>query len=345
VVLKDIIGQQRALDILRGCIARNRVPHALCFAGDEGIGKRLTAVNFAKALNCRKEESDDLFAINEEPSASLELNEIDNCGVCASCRKIDKGNHPDVIMIAPEGDGGQITVSVIRELQSSLSYKPFEGKWKIAIIDNADRLNQSAANAFLQTLEEPSPESILILISSRPDMLIPTIRSRCQRINFSPLPMDTMSALIEEKAGEFDKEQSLLLSRLSGGRLGYALNGDLIAQRDRSFDVLIKLLQTQDEDLWDSRDEMEAWFDWCQMWLRDLAVFKATGRTDFLINSDKENEIKSIISGTALKDILKLAREIYNIRGKLNFNLNKQLTLNYTSLLLKKSLRKSRAYN
>jgi len=344
-VLKDIIGQQRALDILRGCIARNRVPHALCFAGDEGIGKRLTAVNFAKALNCRKEDGDDLFAINEEPSALLELNEIDNCGVCASCRKIDKGNHPDVIMIAPEGDGGQITVSVIRELQSSLSYKPFEGKWKIAIIDNADRLNQSAANAFLQTLEEPSPESILILISSRPDMLIPTIRSRCQRINFSPLPLDTMSALIEEKAGEFDKEQSLLLSRLSGGKLGYALNGDLIAQRDRSFDVLIKLLQTQDEDLWDSREEMEAWFDWCQMWLRDLAVFKATGRTDFLINRDKENEIKSIISGTALKDILKLAREISNIRGKLNFNLNKQLTLNYTSLLLKKSLRKSRAYN
>ena len=345
MALKDIIGQQRALDILRGCIARDRVPHALCFAGDEGIGKRLTAVNFAKALNCSKEGSDDLFAINEEPSASLELNEIDNCGICASCRKIDKGNHPDVIMIAPEGDGGQITVSVIRDLENSLSYKPYEGKWKIAIIDNADRLNQSAANAFLQTLEEPSPESILILISSRPDMLIPTIRSRCQRINFSPLPLDTMSALIEEKAGEFDKEQSLLLSRLSGGRLGYALNGDLIPQRDRSFDVLIKLLQTQDEDLWDSRDEMEAWFDWCQMWLRDLAVFKATGQTDFLINSDKENEIKSIISGTALKDILKLAREIYNIREKLNFNLNKQLTLNYTSLLLKKSLRKSKAYN
>lgn len=343
MALKDIIGQQRALDILRGCIARDRIPHALLFAGDEGIGKRLTAVNFAKALNCLKEQGDDLFAINEEPSVSSNLDDIDNCGVCASCRKIDKGNHPDVIMIAPEGEGGQITVSVIRELEQSLSYKPFEGKWKIAIIDNADMLNKSAANAFLQTLEEPSPESMLILISSRPDMLLPTIRSRCQRINFTPLPIETMSALIEEKAGENNKEQSLLLSRLSGGRLGFALNGELIAQRDHSFDVLIKLLQTLDEDLWDSRDDMESWFEWCQMWIRDLAVFKATGRADFLINSDKENEIKSIISGTDLKDILKLAREIYNIKGKLIFNLNKQLTLNYTGLLLKKSLRKSRA--
>ena len=345
MALKDIIGQQKALDILRGCISRNRIPHALLFAGDEGIGKRLTAVNFAKALNCLKEQGDDLFSIHEETSELSGLDEIDNCGECASCRKIDKGNHPDMIVIAPEGEGGQITVSVIRELEGALSYKPYEGKWKIAIIDNADRLNQSAANAFLQTLEEPSPESILILISSRPDMLIPTIRSRCQRINFSPLPVDKMRALIEEKAGDFDEGQSLLLSRLSGGRLGYALDGDLIAQRDRSFDVLIKLLKTQDEDLWDSRGEMEEWFDWCQMWLRDLAVFKATGQTEFLINSDKENEIKSIISGTALKDILKLAREIYNIRGKLNFNLNKQLTLNYTSLLLKKSLRKSKVYN
>ncbi len=345
MALKEIIGQQRAIDILKGCIARNRVPHALLFAGDDGIGKRLTAVNFAKALNCRKEEGDGLFAKYEDPTGIAGDVEIDNCGVCGSCRKIDRGNHPDVVMIAPEGDGGQITVSVIRELQGSLSYKPFEGKWKIAIIDNADRLNQSAANAFLQTLEEPSPECILILISSRPDLLLPTIRSRCQRINFSPLPIDTMGALIEEKSEGLNKENSLLLSRLSGGRLGYALNEELIDQRDRSFEALIKLLRTQEEDIWDNREEMETWFDWCQLWLRDLAVYRATGRADFLINTDKENEIKSIISGTALKDILTLAREINNIRSKLNFNLNKQLTLNYTSLLLKNSLRTSRVYN
>ncbi len=345
MALKDIIGQQRALDILRGCISRDRIPHALLFTGDEGIGKRLTAINFAKALNCLNEQEDDLFAMSEELSASSAADEIDNCGVCASCRKIDKGNHPDVIMIAPEGDGGQITVSVIRELEGSLSYKPFEGKWKIAIIDNADRLNQSAANAFLQTLEEPSPQSILILISSRPDILLPTIRSRCQRINFSPLPVDTMSALIVEKTGELDSEQSFLLSRLSGGRPGYALNDELISRRDQSFNVLIKLLDTHEEDLWESRDEMGEWFEWCELWLRDLAVFLATGRTDFLINSDKENEIRAISSGTDLRSILKLGREIHNIKSKLNFNLNKQLTLNYTGLLLKKMLRRESVSN
>jgi len=90
---------------------------------------------------------------------------------------------------------------------------------------------------------------------------------------------------------------------------------------------------------------MVEWFEWCQLWLRDLAVFKATGRTDFLINSDMENEISSITSGTDLRGILKLSREIYNIKNKLNFNLNKQLTLNYTGLLFKKMLRSSKASN
>jgi DNA polymerase-3 subunit delta' len=345
MALTDIIGQQRALQILRGCIARDRIPHALLFTGDEGIGKRLTAINFAKTLNCLQEKDNELFAVSDDTPESSGRDEIDNCGVCASCRKIDKGNHPDVITIAPEGDGGQITVSVIRELEGAFSYKPFEGKWKIAIIDNADRLNQSAANAFLQTLEEPSPESILILISSRPDMLLPTIRSRCQRINFSPLPVERMSALIKDKSGECDNEQSYLLSRLSGGRPGYALNEELISQRDHSFDILVTLLDRHEDDLWESRDEMVEWFEWCQLWLRDLAVFKATGRTDFLINSDMENEISSITSGTDLRGILKLSREIYHIKNKLNFNLNKQLTLNYTGLLFKKMLRSSKASN
>ena len=343
MALKDIIGQENALNILKGCIVKNRIPHALFFAGDEGIGKRLTAINFAKALNCRKPAGDDLFSFTEEETAdSSGINKIDACDKCPSCTKIEKANHPDVFIIGPEGDGKQITVSAVRELGEALSYKPFEGEWKIAIIDNADRLNPSAANAFLQTLEEPTSQSILILVSSRPDMLLPTIRSRCQRINFSPLPVETMSRLLEEKFGQTGRGQAGLLSLLSGGRLGYALNENLIAQRDRSFNIFKQMLGSFEEDVWENRDAMEEWFDWGRLLLRDIAVYKATGKTDFLINKDRADEIISISEGAALKDILKLARELYNIRRKLNFNLNKQLTLSYTNLLLKKMLGKGR---
>lgn len=331
--LRDIIGQDRALNILRGCIERDRVPHALLFAGDEGIGKRLAAVNFAKALNCGGGSEDDLFAAVGEENDSDQ--DIDACDRCPSCTKIDREAHPDVFFIAPEGDGGQITVSAIRQLEADLSYKPFEGRWKIAILDNAERLNPSAANAFLQTLEEPSPQSVFILVSSRPDMLLATIRSRCQRINFSPLPVETMSGLLSERFEGLDAERSRLLSLLSGGRPGVALNENLIDERDRSFDVLKQLISRPEDDIWSDRNAMEDWFEWGELCLRDIAVFRATGRSDLLINHDRAGEIGKIAKNTELGSVLKLARELYNIKKRLNFNLNKQLTLNYTHLTVK----------
>jgi len=342
MAFKNIIGQERAISILRGCITKERIPHALLFAGDEGIGKRLTAVNFAKTLSCGNESGlDDLFSFDavEEPG-DQSSDQQDSCDKCPSCMKIEKGSHPDFFMIEPEGDAGQIKVPAIRELEESLSYKPFEAGWKIAIIDDADKMNQSAANAFLRTLEEPAPQSILILISSRPDMILPTIRSRCQRINFSPLPVDTMSRLLEEKFEETDHDRATLLSTLSGGRIGYALNEKLIDQRDWSFDLFRQMLGRLEDEGWDNRGEMEEWFEWAELWLRDIAVFKVTEQADLLINRDLANEIKEISGKATLKDILKLARELYNIKGRLRFNLNKQLTFNYTSLALKKMLGK-----
>jgi DNA polymerase-3 subunit delta' len=339
MALKDIIGQEKALNILKGCINKERIPHAIFFAGDEGIGKKLTAINFAKALNCTgASDGPDLFA--DKPAKQDTAVFKDACDKCSSCIKIDKGNHPDLFMIEPEGDGGQIKVSAIRQLEESMSYKPFEGQWKIAIIDNTDRMNTSASNAFLKTLEEPSQKSLLILISSRPDTMLATIRSRCQRVNFSPLPIDTMSGLLQDKYAEFDHEQASLLSTLSGGRLGYALNENLIAQRDWSFDIFNQMLGNPEDNIWEDRHAMEEWFEWGQLHLRDIAVFKATGREDLIINKDRINEIKNIARGSILKDILKLSREFHTIKERLHFNLNKQLTFNYTSLLLKEMLGK-----
>jgi DNA polymerase-3 subunit delta' len=352
MALADIIGQERSLAILRGFQLRRRVPHALLFAGDEGIGKKLVALNFAKALNCKGSGGGGQGADFERWSESADektegLNQdsklrIDACEQCPSCKKINSGNHPDVSVIAPEGEGGQITVSAVRSLEEALSFKPFEGRWKVAVIDDADRLNQSAANAFLHTLEEPTPQSVLILVSSRPEVLLPTIRSRCQKIHFSPLPIDAMSDYIREHAGELSGEQSALLSLLSGGRVGTAMNENLIQQRDRSYGILTQLLCSGVEDVWEDKDDMERWFDWGQLWMRDIAVFKATGQAELLINADRAGEIRALSRSALIQDILKLARELSTIRRQLFFNLNKQVTLNYTSLLLRKRLGKIR---
>ncbi|MEE8328607.1 MAG: DNA polymerase III subunit delta' [Thermodesulfovibrionia bacterium] len=327
MALKNIVGQERALEILRRSIAKNRLAHAYLFTGEDGIGKKLTAINLAKMLNCAQN------------TASPTPHTIDCCDECPSCIKIDRKIHPDVHLISP--DNGQIKIGTIRKLGDSLSYKAFEGKWKIAIIDNADTLNQSAANAFLKTLEEPPHKSLLFLISSMPELIPSTIRSRCQRINFLPLPHKEMDELLRHKyskeGSKIHSKQAILISMLSGGRPGWALSNDLIERRDRSFDELKSLLGEIEEDLWADRDSMEEWFDWIQLWLRDIAVFNATGRAELLINQDKETEIKNISKKAELKNILKLSDTFYNIKDALRFNLNKQLTLYHTYFLLKKT--------
>ncbi|MBS1113480.1 MAG: polymerase subunit gamma and tau, partial [Nitrospirae bacterium] len=172
---RDIIGQDRAVRILLKTIERARIPSSYLFAGESGIGKKLTAINLAKALNCL------------QPRTHVSrLTTYDCCDACSSCKKIDANIHPDFTLILPEN--GQIRIEEIRAIDSTLSLKAFEGTYKTVIIDDADTLNQSAANAFLKTLEEPPADSLIVLISSNPDRLPDTIRSRCSRINFMPLP-------------------------------------------------------------------------------------------------------------------------------------------------------------
>ena len=344
MALKDILGQERALEILKGCIAKNRLAHAYLFAGESGIGKRLTAINFAKTLNCQKRVMSYELGVKSEkqnselrtPNSEL-LTQIDCCDKCPSCTKIDKAIHPDVFFIQPEGDGGQIKIEIIRGLEEALSYKAYEGRWKIAIIDEAENLNQSAANAFLKTLEEPPEHSILILISSMPELISETIRSRCQRINFSPLPLKMMVELLMQNSKLKDLRKPALLGMLSCGRPGRALSEDLIDKRNRLLDRFKSLLGMGDINAWDDRDSMEEWFEWVHLWLRDIAVLKATDSSGFLINYDKESEIKNISKNAALKDILVLSDKLNNIKRLLRFNLNEKVTLNYTSLLLKET--------
>lgn len=353
MALRDIIGQERAVRILRGFMQRERVPHALLFAGDDGIGKHLTAINFAKALNCQGSAGHASYNTNNTKGLFTEETEVhrseaepenrfDACDECPSCRKIDSGNHPDVMHVGSEGEGGQITIGSVRGVGEALSLKPFEAAWKVVIIDTADRLNQAAANAFLQTLEEPSGQSLLILVSSRPEKLLGTIRSRCQRINFSPLPPDMMSRLIQERFKDMNAEEASLLSVLSGGRIGFALNEDLTGRRDWSFGVIEQMLAGREEDAWESRDEMEEWFEWAQVWIRDVAVLIATGNTSLLINQDLAGQIQAVAKKAVLQDVLKLSRELYNIGRRLQFNLNRQLTLHYTGMLMRERLAVSR---
>jgi DNA polymerase III subunit delta' len=162
---RDIIGHRRLLDLLARSIARQTLPPSLIFEGPTGAGKRATAIAVAQALNC----------MQSGPDA---------CGECAACGKITRGVHPDVLIVEP-GDSGSIKIEQVRDIADRANYRPFEGRRRVIIIDEADALVTAAQNALLKTLEEPPSTSVFILATARPDMLLPTVRSRCIRLRFA----------------------------------------------------------------------------------------------------------------------------------------------------------------
>ncbi|MQY53415.1 MAG: DNA polymerase III subunit delta' [Firmicutes bacterium] len=192
----EIVGQEVAVNILKKSIENNRSHHAYLFMGPDGVGKRTTAIAFAKGLNCRSSSSD-------------------GCDLCDSCKKIENRTHPDVELIGPREGGLTISIDQIRKLQRRVAYKPVEGNWKVYIIDDA-------ASHLLKTLEEPPPQVILILITENIYRLLSTVRSRCQLILFRQIPRTLIEKTLTDQY-EVAPEEARSLARLSSGSIGRAL--------------------------------------------------------------------------------------------------------------------------
>ena len=342
MAFRDIIGQDRAVNILLRTIQRDRLSSSYLFAGESGIGKKFTAINLAKAVNCLK----------TTPSLALPprgggvgvgdselLNQTDCCDECSSCKKIDAGVHPDFLLISPEG--GQIRIEEIRAINNILSFKPFEGRNKVVIADEADTMNPFAANAFLKTLEEPPKDSLIILISSNPDRLPDTIRSRCSKVNFTPLSHEACRKVIETVRSQESKDSKdsrlSTLVRLSMGRPGLAASGDLIEER-AWFIKLLKGMLNAEKDGWTSKEEMERWFDLLLILFRDMAIKKITQDETNLINIDFKDYLNKLSSSIDLKVIIENYQRLNTLKGYFNFNLNRSLTWNYTGSLLRKTM-------
>jgi DNA polymerase-3 subunit delta' len=222
---RDVIGHRRIVALLARSLAHDTLPPSLIFAGPAGVGKRLTALAVAQALNCLK------------PQSTSDL-ELDACGTCASCTRIARGVHPDVLFIEP-GDNGSIKIDQVRDLIDRAGYRPFEGRRRAVIIDEADSLVPAAQNALLKTLEEPPSASVFILVTARPDALLATVRSRCPRLPFRPMAAQDIAAALV-KRGQSEAE-ARAVAATADGSLGQALEasaGELVEARTVAQQVL-----------------------------------------------------------------------------------------------------------
>lgn len=222
----NVYGHDWAVDHLRKSMAYGRVRHAHLIAGAESVGKETLARAFAMALNCTNPD-------------------IQPCGECSSCRRITSGNHPDVIYSERESDTSPLKIEEIRSVTQRLALKPFEARYRIAILRDFDAAQPRAQDALLKTLEEPAPHAMMILLARSLDAILPTITSRSQVLHLRPAPVGLVYDVLREHY-PVDDAMAGLLARVSGGRIGWAIRAlqqpELLEQRGMALDLLEQIL-------------------------------------------------------------------------------------------------------
>ena len=331
MALKDVIGQESAVKILESAILNHKVASAYLFQGYSGIGKYFTALNFAKALNCTRRPARKGFRAGEENGAGA-----DACDDCPSCGRIEAGIHPDVAIIRPEK--GVIKIEEIRKLEETLSLCSYEGGYKAAIVDDAHLMNDKAANAFLKCLEEPPAGSVIVLVSSNPDRLPVTIRSRCLALAFKPLSASLMESLLKDRIKDPEKRHALI--GLSMGRPGLVIEkggkgGDILKKRQEFVKSLLQMLAgSRGNPSWSDKEEIEEFMDGLELCLRDMLVLRTTGKEELLLNPALPEKVKSLGKAASEEVIIDCYRGIAGIKNSLVYNPNKSILWNYTAGLL-----------
>lgn len=312
---KQVIGQDRPIRILQNALLKNRPAHAYIFSGPAGCGKVFTALNFAKSLNC----------LNRREGM------LDCCDECPSCKNIDAGNYIDVSLIKLLNNKTQIVIDQIRQLQSQVNLRPYEAKYKVFIIQDAEFMNDEAQSALLKTLEEPPLKSIIILTSSRPETLLETIISRCQSVRFSAIKIEESKKILMRRF-DIDENSAYYLSYIAQTGLvepSSLIKKDILKEKNRIIDEFsgyidnpvkeLSFLKESDENILLSLSVLLWWY-------RDILIFKETNKADTLANKDRRGDLSvnaskynSLSLGQIVSSILKTAQLLSetNVSAKL----------------------------
>lgn len=311
-----MLGHEWAVEMLRQHAVRGEVRHAYLFCGPPGLGRRTLALRLAQALNCTNPIS------AGEP-----------CGQCRDCKQIEAMQHPDMNVIQADSEGGTLKVDQVREVQHSLSLKPYQAKYRVALFLRFQEANDNAANALLKTLEEAPAHAILLLTADNPEQLLPTIVSRCEILRLRALPVKTIEA--DLLAHGLDEERARLLSHISGGRPGYArkLVDDitLLEKREERLDDLQTLLHAPRVEKFSYADKLSKDKDamrqviliWLSYW-RDV-MLRAAQADSVLTNIDRNMEIEFLAGRLDLNISRRVVSELESALEKMDKNVNSRL--------------------
>lgn len=313
----DIRGHTEIIRRLRTLAAAEHLPHALLFCGMEGIGKRRTARVLARTLLCER--------VGDAP-----------CGHCEACRTSRMGVHPDYFETAPEAHGksaAMIRTDAVRDVLIAASGAPVSAARRIILIDDADRMNETAANRLLKTLEEPSGEVLFLLVTSAYDAILPTIRSRAVRIAFGILPPAEIEAALAERG----TENAATIAALADGSLGraYTLAEEGLSLRDAALELLTRIDALSIEEIRAHADalgartheERTAWLSYVQMGLRDLLILHEDGAAARLYHTDRRESLTALLMRMTSDDIFTLMDGTRELTRRFAANVNPALQM------------------
>lgn len=311
-----VIGHEKVKNYFEEVIKNEKIPHALLFEGMDGIGKSKLAFEISKGIFC-------------------ENSEFDPCDECKSCLKMKHENHPDFLEI--KADGKQIKNHQIENFQSFLNKKAYHGSYKIVCIHDAEKMNASAQNRILKTLEEPSEKVIMFLISHKPAMLMETVRSRCQSVKLNGLSEAIISKHLMAHY-EIDEAKSKSYAKLSNGSLGrsihYSTSEVFVTIQSEVVNLLKAIDQKHKSDVLKSlnfftseKENITEIFEYMVLWYRDLLLYKKAKAKDLLVHSNEIEFIKKLSRHLTVEQIIKNIEIINWTERKLNQNGHYDLTI------------------
>jgi DNA polymerase-3 subunit delta' len=331
-----LVGNEWAVNMLRSHIQQDGIRHAYLFSGPPGIGKRTLALRFTQAINC-----------TQPPSPG------EACRTCQTCKQIEKMQYPDLAVVQAETETRTLKVEQVRNIQHSLSLKPYQGKYRVALFLRFQETNKEAANALLKTLEEAPTHAILILTTDNIEQLYPTIVSRCETLRLHPLPVEDIQTYLQ--SSNIDPDYTKLLAHLTGGRVGFALrlkeDKDFITERTRWLEEMQTLLSSNRiqrfayaEKLTRKKKKKEEAIEFLETWgtywpneihlvlefwgsfWRDV-MLTCSGADSPLTNIDRMDQIKALAGRVSLAQARHLVIDNEKAKERLDKNVNARLVM------------------
>ena len=331
--MNKLVGNKSIAETLTRFIVNGRLPNALLFTGPDGVGKKQFAIELARSLVCTSPD---------QPTA---------CGTCAACKRagefsmptFEKGDdskfvfftqHPDVGFVLPFRRN--LLIGAIRELEREAHFRPYEARARVFIVEDADKMNDAASNALLKTLEEPPSTSHIILIASRADTLLPTIRSRCQTIRFGPVAFDEIEKYLVETCN-FSPEDAALAARVSGGSIGRAMEivpASFRTQRSLMLAVLKAAVSGNKRELLSASEEMndaknkeeyEEKLEILQGLVHDVWLLRNGAHEAAVLNIDIKPELSQLAEAISSPKLASWLEEIEALQESFIVNINKKI--------------------